>query len=98
VVSTGPTHRAEAHQSGTCTCPKTSHTSVAAADLGHNRRHCSARRATTRDPGTRKKSPPEPPRRTVPLTHGSACATAGTQRNPEPITEATATTTALITD
>src|SRR5271166_7151986 len=41
--------RAEAHQSGTCTCPETSHTSVAAADLG---RRTSAGRATTRDPGT----------------------------------------------
>jgi hypothetical protein len=30
--------------------------------------------------------------------HGSACATAGTLINPETITEATATTTALITD
>jgi hypothetical protein len=41
--------RAEAHQSGTCTCPETSHTSVAAADLG---RRTSVGRATTRDPGT----------------------------------------------
>jgi hypothetical protein len=43
VLSTGPTRRAEVHQSGTCTCPETSHTSVAAADLGHNRRHRSGR-------------------------------------------------------
>jgi hypothetical protein len=34
----------------------------------------------------------------VPFTHGSAPATAGTLRNPEAITEATATTTALLTD
>jgi hypothetical protein len=30
--------------------------------------------------------------------HGSVCATAGTLRNPNTVTEATATTTALITD
>jgi hypothetical protein len=61
LVSTGPTHRAEAHQSGTCTCPETVHTSVAAADLGHNRRHYSGRsvrRAATRDPGTGRRRHP----------------------------------------
>ena len=46
----------------------------------------------------KKTSKPGPPR-TVPLMHeGSACATAGILRSPETITEATATTTALITD
>src|SRR5271169_546321 len=44
-----PGRAEEVHQSGTCTCPETSHTSVAAADLG---RRTSAGRATTRDPGT----------------------------------------------
>jgi hypothetical protein len=46
----------------------------------------------------RKMSPPGPPPRTVPATHESACATTGVLRSPEAITEATAISTALITN
>jgi hypothetical protein len=49
-------------------------------------------------PWHKKTSKPGPPR-TVPLTHdGSACAAAGTVKNPKTTTEATATRNALITD
>jgi hypothetical protein len=42
-------HWAEVHQSDTCTGAETSHTTVAAADSGHNHRHCSGRAALTQE-------------------------------------------------